>query len=222
MSSLEVFNLTRVAGQVEQPFALMQLALVGDLSVSLYICQGQLDWHKHFDEDELFLVHEGVIRLETELGEVTLYPDECAVVPKGVAHRSGSTLRSAVLLLRTAVLGERKNGHRRLHATASEPRLAKARLSRPPAEMPKDFEPVPIAQLENYELTLQQANGFGPRLTAPWGGALLLVLKGTALVEMAQGGARLEAADMMVVPAGTSYALSAPEASMVARLQVAE
>ena len=215
----EIFNLTKVADDVDRPFALIQLALVGEIAVSLYVCQGQLEWHKHLDEDELFLVHEGAIRLDTELGTLTLLPEECAVVPKGVMHRSGSDLRSVVLLLRTAVLGERRNGHRRLHATTTEPRLEKARLSRPPEDLPGDFEPIPIAQLEGYPLTLQRARGFGPRVTAPPSGALVLALRGAVMIETAGGGLRLESGNLTVLPGGTGYTLSASEAAMVVRLQ---
>ena len=70
----EIFNLSKVADGVDRPFALMQLALVGEIAASLYVCQGRLDWHKHLDEDELFLVHAGAIRLETELGTLNLLP----------------------------------------------------------------------------------------------------------------------------------------------------
>ncbi len=52
--SLEVVNLTTVAGKLERPFALTTVAQVGDLSLSAYLCQGQTSWHKHLDEDELF------------------------------------------------------------------------------------------------------------------------------------------------------------------------
>jgi hypothetical protein len=120
------------------------------------------------------------------------------------------------------VLGERKNGHRRLHATTEETRLQKARLALPPQDPPGDFAPMPIARVENCRLTVQRAAGFGPRQAAPPGGALLLALKGTALVETSGGGARLETADLTVVPGGESYVLSAPESALVARVQAAD
>lgn len=57
--SLPVTNLSAVANRIGRPFAAVTLAAVGDLAVSVYVCQGQVNWHKHLDEDELFLVHEG-------------------------------------------------------------------------------------------------------------------------------------------------------------------
>jgi len=217
--SLSVVNLSQAANKIEQPFALVTLGLIGDLSVSLYVCQGQVDWHKHADEDELFLVHQGLVKLETERGTVTIHPDECAVVPKGIAHRSGSALRSVVLLVRAHVLSERKNGHRRLHATSSDPPLEKGRLSRPADELPREFEPLTIARVEDVGLTVQRAKGFGSRTTTPRGGALLLALRGAALVETDAGGARLESGELTLLPGKAAYTLSAPEEAMVARLQ---
>ncbi len=127
---LNVVNISAVANRIGRPFAMISVTAVGDLALSVYICQGLIDWHKHLDEDELFLVHEGVITLETERGSLTLHSEELAVIPKGVGHRSGSTLRSVVVLIRPAVLTNRKNGHRRVQTLETDPPLEKVRLIR--------------------------------------------------------------------------------------------
>lgn len=48
--------------------------------------QGEFLWHKHDNEDELFLVLRGSLRLQFEDGEVSLREGECFVVPRGVLH----------------------------------------------------------------------------------------------------------------------------------------
>ena len=48
--------------------------------------KGELAWHAHADEDELFLVLKGRLVLQFEDGEVTLGEGECYVVPRGVRH----------------------------------------------------------------------------------------------------------------------------------------
>src|SRR5258706_12266589 len=110
--TLEKVNLAEAANRIEQPFRVVQLATIGDLALSVYVCQGQVNWHRHLDEDELFLVHEGVVALDTERGRLTLHSEELAGVPKGGGHRSGSPLRSVVVLVRPIVLTNRTNGHR--------------------------------------------------------------------------------------------------------------
>jgi mannose-6-phosphate isomerase-like protein (cupin superfamily) len=64
--------------------------IVGELNgqhVKLAKLQGEFIWHSHQNEDELFLVLEGVLRLEFRNGEVTLGPGELFIVPRGVEHR---------------------------------------------------------------------------------------------------------------------------------------
>ena len=123
MTRLKKLNVSQAAAELDKPFSMMNVAFVGDIVISVYICQGMLEWHKHLDNDELFWVDEGTILLESEWGEVRLRPGELAVVPKGVGHRSSSGLRASVLLLRCGFIPNRKNGRRRLYTIAGEAKL---------------------------------------------------------------------------------------------------
>jgi mannose-6-phosphate isomerase-like protein (cupin superfamily) len=49
--------------------------------------KGELVWHSHADEDELFMVYKGVFGLRYRDGsEVLLRPGDMHVVPRGVEH----------------------------------------------------------------------------------------------------------------------------------------
>ena len=48
--------------------------------------QGELVWHSHDNEDELFIVFKGVLTLQMRDGDITLEPGQMYVVPKGVEH----------------------------------------------------------------------------------------------------------------------------------------
>ena len=48
---------------------------------------GPFDWHHHADEDELFWVVRGELRMEFRDHVVMLGPGELLVVPRGVEHR---------------------------------------------------------------------------------------------------------------------------------------
>lgn len=216
--SLTVTNLSAVANRIGRPFAVVALASIGDLALSMYLCQGQVNWHKHLDEDELFLVHEGVIGLETEHGNMTLHAEELAVVPKGVAHRSGSTLRSVVVLVRAAVLTERKNGHRS-HVLDTDPPLEKVRIVRASSLLTAAYQSVALARVESFDVLLTLAHGFGPPEAAPGHGALWLAVRGSVGVETNAGaGARLEAGEFTVVPAGSDYRLQAAQPALLLTL----
>ena len=55
--------------------------------VKLAKAKGEFVWHHHENEDELFLVLDGTLRLEFRDGAVTLGPGELYIVPRGVEHR---------------------------------------------------------------------------------------------------------------------------------------
>jgi len=64
--------------------------IVGELNgqhVKLAKVKGDFIWHSHQNEEELFLVLEGVFRLELRDEVVTLKPGEFYIVPRGVEHR---------------------------------------------------------------------------------------------------------------------------------------
>jgi len=47
---------------------------------------GELVWHKHDNEDELFIVFKGQLTLQLRTGDIVLDAGEMYVVPKGVEH----------------------------------------------------------------------------------------------------------------------------------------
>lgn len=55
--------------------------------VKIAKAKGEFVWHHHQNEDELFLVLKGVLRLDLRDRSVTLRPGELFVVPRGVEHR---------------------------------------------------------------------------------------------------------------------------------------
>jgi mannose-6-phosphate isomerase-like protein (cupin superfamily) len=62
------------------------IGAVDDYYVKVAKVHGDLDWHSHDAEDELFYVLKGRLRIEMETGPVELAEGEMVVVPKGVRH----------------------------------------------------------------------------------------------------------------------------------------
>jgi|SRR5687768_9748308 mannose-6-phosphate isomerase-like protein (cupin superfamily) len=62
------------------------VAEVDDAYIKVAKVHGSLAWHSHEDEDELFLVLKGHLRIEMESGSVELDEGDMFVVPKGVRH----------------------------------------------------------------------------------------------------------------------------------------
>jgi len=63
---------------------------IGELNgqqILLVKIKGEFVFHKHEDEDELFLVQKGVLEMHLKDKIVTIHEGEFFIVPKGVAHK---------------------------------------------------------------------------------------------------------------------------------------
>lgn len=60
---------------------------INDAQIKLAKFRGAFDWHHHAQEDELFLVVSGRMRMGLRDGNVDLDPGEFIIVPRGVEHR---------------------------------------------------------------------------------------------------------------------------------------
>jgi quercetin dioxygenase-like cupin family protein len=75
---------------------------VNDQFVKVAKVKGQLAWHKHDIEDELFLVVRGRLRIQFEDGpETVLEAGEFCVVPRGVMHNPVADEACWILLIET-------------------------------------------------------------------------------------------------------------------------
>jgi mannose-6-phosphate isomerase-like protein (cupin superfamily) len=75
------------------------IAEVDDAYIKVAKVKGSLVWHSHDEEDELFLVLEGRLRIELEDGAVELGKGELFVVPKGVRHNPVAEEECLLLLV---------------------------------------------------------------------------------------------------------------------------
>ena len=91
--------------------------IVGDLNdhqVKVVKLQGEFVWHHHANEDELFLVVKGRMRMGLRTGDVDLREGEMFIVPKGVEHKPSAEEECWVVLIEPGttlntgnVIGER-------------------------------------------------------------------------------------------------------------------
>jgi len=76
--------------------------IVGQLNgqlVKLAKLRGEFVWHDHPEQDELFLVVRGTLRIKLEDRELTLQEGEFTIVPRGVRHLPIADEEVCVLLL---------------------------------------------------------------------------------------------------------------------------
>jgi len=75
------------------------VAEVDDSYVKVAKVKGTLAWHAHDDEDELFFILKGKLRIEMESGSVELNEGQSFVVPKGVRHNPVAEEECHVMLI---------------------------------------------------------------------------------------------------------------------------
>jgi len=84
---MEVINLNKKLNKIETHWS---PGIVGELNgqyVKLAKLKGEFVWHNHKDEDEMFLVIEGVLLMHFEDKTKEIREGEFIIVPKGVLHK---------------------------------------------------------------------------------------------------------------------------------------
>ncbi len=217
MARLTRYSIPDIAGKLGEPFSVANIAYVDDLLVSVYICDGTLQWHRHVDRDELFWVHEGAITLESKRGNARLAAGELAVVPKGTEHRSRSSASATVLLLRCGLVPHRKNGKRQLYA-AERSGLPHISLYERAEKLVSPFRFQTVAHLEDARVQLAHGAGRWPIELPVVHDRMVYVAEGSLTVRTVRDKVCLRPGDFTVVPRGAFYHLHTEDDTLLVRV----
>ncbi len=79
--------------------------VIGELNgqqVKLAKFKGRFDWHQHEEEDEMFLVIDGKIRIGLSDRTIELEAGEMLIVPRGILHQPEAEEEAHVMLFEPA------------------------------------------------------------------------------------------------------------------------
>ena len=79
--------------------------IIGELNqqhVKIAKIKGEFIWHKHDDEDEMFLVLKGTLKIEFRDRTETIQENEIIIVPKGVEHKPIADEEVSIMLFEPA------------------------------------------------------------------------------------------------------------------------
>jgi len=79
--------------------------IVGELNgqhVKLAKFQGEFVWHKHDNEDEMFLVLEGSFKMELRDKTIELNKGDFIIIPKGTEHKPSAEKEVQIMLFEPA------------------------------------------------------------------------------------------------------------------------
>lgn len=72
---------------------------VNDMDVRLVKIKGDFDWHSHADEDEMFVVVKGEMRMAFRDRTEIVSAGEFIIVPRGTEHRPGAHEECEIMLI---------------------------------------------------------------------------------------------------------------------------
>jgi mannose-6-phosphate isomerase-like protein (cupin superfamily) len=99
---MEKVNIARKLSLFSENWKPKIVAELNGQHVKLVKFQGPFIWHRHEQEDELFLVWKGRLRMEFRDRQVGLDEGEFLVVPRGVEHRPVAEEEAQVVLFEPA------------------------------------------------------------------------------------------------------------------------
>ncbi len=102
-------NLAEKFSHIQEPWRPRIIAALNGQEVKLVRLSGQFVWHKHPEEDELFLCLSGRFRVELRDDVIELEPGELVVVPRNTEHRTAADEEAEVLVFEPA--GTRNTGN---------------------------------------------------------------------------------------------------------------
>jgi len=208
---LEKHSIEHIAGRLTQPFLIAGIARVGYHRLSVYSCLGAMGWHRHLDEDELFLGYAGTITIETSWGQVSLPPGHLVRVPKGLPHRSSALLPAVAVLVQTEGLAGRRNGHQP-NAHPGEGRIEAVSVSQQATRLPEAYQPQRLAVTDGLAVSIQSCLG-----AQNWhrhdGEQLVLCHQGRVALEAQGDAVLLTPGELSVIGAGWLHRIVAPEAA---------
>jgi mannose-6-phosphate isomerase-like protein (cupin superfamily) len=102
MRAMERISLAEKFATFDEPWVPKVVGELNGQYVKVARFEGEYVWHRHADEDELFLVVAGRIRILFRDREVSLGPGELCIVPRGVEHKPVADEKSSVVLFEPA------------------------------------------------------------------------------------------------------------------------
>jgi homogentisate 1,2-dioxygenase len=210
-------NVFEEAKGITQPFEVVDLADIDDFAARLFVSEGVVAWHKHIDQEQLFLVVDGELTLESEWGNNTLRSGEMAVIPKAVTHRCGSVVRTIALVFERKFFSNRQNGQRRLFVLRGAGRISPVNISAEALQLRKPCVALELTTVDDLSMSLVRYEGESEEHICAGGSELLFLQEDNLNLETDLGTVVLGRGEMTVVPKGARYRAVAPEKAVVLR-----
>jgi len=107
---MKKINIEQALASIDEYWSQTILGEANGTLIKLAKGTGSTTWHKHDDQDEVFLVHRGTLIVELRDQTITLEAGELLVVPSGVEHRPRAESEVELLVLGRSVTSTLEGG----------------------------------------------------------------------------------------------------------------
>jgi len=94
-------NIQSALAKISEYWSPQVIGQVNDQYIKVAKLKGELMWHSHADEDEMFLVVYGTLKIQLEDRDVILQPGEFCVIPKQTRHNPVAEEECGIVLIET-------------------------------------------------------------------------------------------------------------------------
>lgn len=112
-------NLEEKFGQFSEHWTPKLAGRVNETDIRLVKIQGDFDWHAHAEEDEMFVVIKGEMRMAFRDRTEIIKAGEFIIVPRGTEHRPGADKECEIMLIEPSSVVNTGDGAAS-HRTVSE------------------------------------------------------------------------------------------------------
>ena len=99
LNKIEKIAPLEVANSLSAYWSPKIISSVNDSYIKVAKLKGEFVWHSHEQEDEMFMVLKGELKLEFRNSSIALQAGECYVVPAGVEHNPIAEEECLVMLI---------------------------------------------------------------------------------------------------------------------------
>lgn len=99
MKEINTINIADKFSKFSEHWSPKIIAELNDQHIKIAKVEGDFIWHKHDNEDELFLVIKGTLHMKLRDGENTIEEGEMIVIPKGVEHLPYANEETWILMM---------------------------------------------------------------------------------------------------------------------------
>ena len=103
------FSLNKISKGLKKPWTPKNIETIDNSILRIAKFDGEYHWHKHDNEDELFIVLKGNIKIKTKNGNIILKQNDGVKIPNGVQRCPISLEPSIVLMIEPLRLKSKEN-----------------------------------------------------------------------------------------------------------------